>query len=53
MKMIISDLIEKLQKLDPDAVIIFVEHNGGWTNIEMGSCDNSCVCIVPATNMEK
>lgn len=51
--MTVAQMQEKLDTLDPDAVVIFVEHNGGWTNIEFGACDQSCVCIVPSTNMEK
>ena len=31
--MLVSDMIKRLQQLDPDSVIVILHDDGGWCNI--------------------
>jgi len=53
--MTVKELISKLKQEDEDKVVIFVDPNGGWTNIEIGdkNIEISTLNLIASTNMEK
>lgn len=41
-----KELIEMLAEYDEDAVVICIDENGGWDNIQMVKQDGSSIAIV-------
>jgi len=50
--MTVNDFIKKLESVDKDSVMIYLNTDGGWTNIELGTIDGGCVVIKPSENIE-
>ncbi len=44
--MTVSELIKRLEKLDPDKVVVYAGTDGGWSNVEVVDNDCSTVSII-------
>ena len=58
LKMTVDELITKLEKVrDKNKVVLFVDINGGWTNVKFVEPDDNQHCfavfITPCENREK
>lgn len=42
----VKDLVKELEKFQEDDVVICMDENGGWDNVERVVQDGSCVAIV-------
>lgn len=44
--MLVSELIKELEQFDDDDIVICMDDNGGWDNVEYVIQDGSSVAIV-------
>ena len=45
-----SDLINRLDEFDDDAVVVFVDCNGGWCNLQDVTRDGNSIAIHEETD---
>ncbi len=51
--MTVEHLIKELKKADKDSVVVFVDIDGGWTNISLAIDKYGFASIIPSENTEK
>ncbi len=46
--MTVNEMIERLEKLDPDKIVVYAGIDGGWSNVEVVDNDSPTVSVIAA-----